>query len=83
MDVQDPTGNPMCHPIASLQNSLGLQQDPNNFAIQAVNGALMTYRHGAHGMICLSEASRHNAQCPAFVQRTVDDWLSSGMLLLC
>ena len=42
VDVQDPTGNPMCHPIASLQNSLGLQQDPNNFTLQAVNGALMT-----------------------------------------
>ena len=23
------------------------------------------------------------ARCPAFVQRTVDKWLSSGMLLLC
>lgn len=83
MDVQDPTGNPMCHPIASLQNSLGLQQDPNNFAIQAVNGALTTPCYGARGIIFYLRHHGIMAQCPAFVQRKVDNWLSSGMLLLC
>ena len=83
VDVQDPTGNPMCHPIASLQNSLGLQQNPNNFNIQAVNGALMTPRYGAHGIIFYPRQHGIIAQCPASVQRNADNWLSSGMLLLC
>jgi len=39
VDVHDPVGNPICHPVASLQSSLGLQQDPNSTYMQAVNGA--------------------------------------------
>ena len=41
VDVHDPAGNPICHPVASLQSSLGLQQDPNSTYMQAVNGALL------------------------------------------
>lgn len=47
VDVQDPIGDPMCHPITSLQSSLGLQQDPNNFSIQVVNGAPRALCSGA------------------------------------
>ena len=41
VDVNDPAHNPICHPVPSLKDTLGLQQDPNSNSWIAIDAAVL------------------------------------------